>query len=121
VVGEFTEQDSQALCAYFIEQSIAARPEGVDNVMGIFDLSGFGAANADFGFVKFLIQCFFFYYPKRAGEVLMVDVPWAFMPPYNMMKPLLGKYAQLIKFVSQGEAVEYFRPGEAPPDLIAPR
>ena len=116
-MGEFSEQQSQALCAYFVEQAIASRPAGVDNVIGIFDVEGFGMQNADFSFVRFLIQCFFFYYPKRAGEVLMVDAPWAFMPPFQMMKPLLGKYGDLIHFVSRSQAASYFRPGEAPPDL----
>jgi CRAL/TRIO domain len=118
VIGEFSEADSQALCAYFVEQAVAARPQGVDTVIGIFDLADFGLGNADFSFVRFLIQCFFFYYPKRAGEVLMVDAPWAFMPPFSVMKPLLGKYAELIKFVSRREAAAYFRPGEAPPGLL---
>ena len=116
-VGEFSERESQALCAFFIERAIAARPPGVETVIGVFDLDGFGLSNADFAFVRFLIQAFFFYYPKRAGEVLMVDAPWAFMPPYELLKPLLGKYADLIRFVSREEAREYFSPGDAPPDL----
>ena len=116
-VGEFSEQDSQRLCAYYVEQAVASRPAGVDTVLGVFDVSGFGLQNADFAFVRFLIQCFFFYYPKRAGEVLMVDAPWAFMPPFELMRPLLGKYADLIKFVSRREAAAYFEAGKAPPDL----
>ena len=117
-MGEFPERKSQELCAFYIERAIAARPPGVDSVVGIFDLRGFGLNNADFAFVRFLIQAFFFYYPKRAGEVLMVDAPWAFMPPFELMRPMLGKYAQLIRFVSRAEARRYFRAGEAPPDLL---
>ena len=105
------------MCAYYVEQAVASRPAGVDTVLGVFDVSGFGLQNADFAFVRFLIQCFFFYYPKRAGEVLMVDAPWAFMPPFELMRPLLGKYANLIRFVSRREAVAYFGAGKAPPDL----
>lgn len=114
-VGQFTERESQELCIYYIEKAIDARPPGVDNVLGIFDLRGFSVSNADFGFVRFLIQAFFFYYPRRAGEVLMVDAPWAFMPPYELMKPLLGKYAQLIRFVSTADLRDYF-PGDTLPD-----
>jgi hypothetical protein len=116
-VGQFSERKSQELCAYYVEQAIAARPPGVENVMGIFDLRGFGLHNVDFVFVKFLIEAFFFYYPKRAGEVLMVDAPWAFMPPYEMMKPMLGKYAELMKFVSKQDVRTYFKPGEVPREL----
>lgn len=68
MIGQFSERQSQELCTYFIEQAIAARPEGVDTVMGIFDLKNFSVFNADFSFVRFLIQAFFNYYPKMAGE-----------------------------------------------------
>lgn len=67
VIGQFSERQSQELCTYFIEQAVAARPESVDTVMGIFDLKGFTVFNADFSFVRFLIQAFFNYYPKMAG------------------------------------------------------
>ena len=33
-------------------------------VLGIFDLRGFTSANADWGFVRFLVDIFFLYYPK---------------------------------------------------------
>lgn len=116
-VGEFSTRESQELCAYFIEEAIAACPPGVENVMGIFDLREFGLQNADFNFVNFLIDAFFLYYPKRAGEVLMMEAPWAFMPPFELMKPMLGKYADLIKFVSKDEARRYFKPTEAPREM----
>jgi len=103
---------------YHIERAIGARAEGVDNVVGIFDLRGFGPRNADFRFVRFLMQAFFYYYPKRAGEILMVDAPWAFMPPFELVKPLLGKYSQLIRFVSVAEAREYFEPGCVPAEFL---
>ena len=118
-IGEFSERDSQRLCAYYVEQAVKSRPPGVDTVLGVFDVAGFGLQNADFAFVRFLIQCFFFYYPKRAGEVLMVDAPWAFMPPFELMRPLLGKYADLIKFVSRREAAAYFKAGEAPAAVVS--
>ena len=118
VTGEFSVQESQELCVYHIEKAINCRPPGVDNVLGIFDLRGFGMKNADFEFVQFLIQAFFFYYPKRAGEVLMVEAPWMFLPPYELMKPLLGKYSQLIRFVSVTEVREYFQPGTLPEDFL---
>eukprot|EP00892_Ulva_mutabilis_P005675 jgi/Ulvmu1/347/UM001_0352.1 len=114
VIGQFTERQSQELCTYFIEQAIAARPEGIDTVMGIFDLKGFTIFNADFNFVRFLIQAFFNYYPKMAGEVLMVDAPSAFLASYELMRPALGKYGNLIRFVKRAEVARYFSPEAVP-------
>jgi hypothetical protein len=118
IVGQFSKRESQMLCVHFIEKAIRACPPGIDTVIGIFDVAGFGLGNADLTFVHFLIEAFFFYYPKRAGEVLMVDAPWAFMPPFEMMRPLLGKYGELIRFVPRREALSYFRPGQAPRNLM---
>lgn len=86
-------------------------------MIGIFDLRGFGPANADFAFVAFLIKAFFFYYPKRASEVLMVNAPWAFMPAYNLVKPALGKYAALIRFVDVLEVRTYFASDTVPSEF----
>ena len=32
------------------------------------------------GFVRFMVDIFFTYYPKRLGQVLFVDAPWIFKP-----------------------------------------
>lgn len=105
------------MCVYYIERAIEARPDGVDTVIGIFDLRGFGPRNADFKFVRFLIEAFFNFYPRRAAEVLMVDAPFAFMAPYEMVKPALGKYGNLIKFVSRDRVRQYFEAGKVPIDF----
>ena len=42
------------------------------------------------------IDVFFNYYPKRLGQVLFVDAPFIFQPGWNMVKPLVGKYAALV-------------------------
>jgi hypothetical protein len=117
ITGQFPARKSQQLCAFYIERAIEARPEGVETVIGIFDLRGFGLKNADFGFVGFLIEAFFNFYPKRAAEVLMVDAPLAFMGPYELMTPALGKYGNLIKFVSVSQVRQYFSPATLPPDF----
>ena len=118
VVGQFPPRKSQELCVYYIEKAIEARPDGIDTVIGIFDLKGFGLQNADFVFVKFLIDAFFNFYPRRAAEVLMVDAPLAFMAPYEAIKPALGKYGNLIKFVSRHRLRQYFEAGKVPSDFV---
>lgn len=68
-------QDSQRLCVHLMDRalerlaaaqggSLDPAASGVQTVLGIFDLRGFTSANADWGFVRFLVDIFFLYYPK---------------------------------------------------------
>jgi hypothetical protein len=51
----------------------------------------------------------------RMGQVLLVDAPWMFKAPWEAIKPLLRKYAALVRFVSRQElAAEYFTPSTLP-------
>lgn len=113
--------DSQQLCVYTLERALERLPPGQDTVLGIFDLRGFQSQNADMGFVKFMIDIFFTYYPKRLGQVLFVDAPWIFKPGWEMMKPWLKKYAALVRFVSAEEVRrEYFTNETVPGDFVPP-
>jgi hypothetical protein len=47
-------------------------------------------------------------YPKRIGQVLLVGAPLLFQPLWAVVKPLLGKYASLVEFVSVQQAQQYF-------------
>ena len=61
---------------------------------------------------------FFTYYPKRLGQVLMVDAPWLFQPPWQLIKPLLKKYAALVRFVSAEDVRnEFFSADIVPEDF----
>lgn len=49
----------------------------------------------------------------------MVDAPWIFQPTYSIIKPMLGKYAALVRFVSSQQlATEYFTPETVPRDFL---
>lgn len=112
---------SQQLCVYTLERALEKLPEGQDTVLGIFDLRGFQSRNADMGFVKFMVDIFFTYYPKRLSQVLFVDAPWIFKPGWEMMKPWLKKYAALVRFVSADEVRrDYFTPETLPEDFKPP-
>jgi len=64
------------------------------------------------------VEMFFVYYPKRLGQVLMVDAPWIFQPPWRLIKPLLRKYAALVRFVSAKDVrQEFFTPLSVPKDF----
>lgn len=94
-----------------VERSRAEGEGGVETLMCVFDLRGFTMKNADIDFVKFFIKCIFDYFPKRVSQVLIVDAPWVFKPVWAVIKPLMGKYASLVRQVKVSEAKEYFVEG----------
>lgn len=116
--GEYSLDDSKRLCILILEKALKQLPEGQDTVLGVFDLRGFKQKNGDLGFAGFLRDIFFTYYPKRLGQVLFMDAPWIFQPSWNLFKPLLGKYAGLVTFVSREELRDnYFTPETVPDDF----
>lgn len=118
VTGEYALDDSKRLCVHLLETALAQLPPGNETLVGIFDLRGFASRNADLGFVRFLVDIFFTYYPKRLGQVLMVDAPFIFKPGWAVVKPWLHKYSALVQFVSREELKQhYFTPDTLPPDF----
>lgn len=103
------------LCVRLVDEALArSRAEGdgaPETLMCVFDLRGFTMKNADIEFVKFFIKCIFDYFPKRVSQVLIVDAPWVFKPVWAVIKPLMGKYASLVRQVKVEEAKEYFADG----------
>ncbi|KAI4970259.1 hypothetical protein ZWY2020_001173 [Hordeum vulgare] len=89
--------ENEKLCAFLVKR-LYETSHGTDNILGIFDLRGFGVENGDLQFLKFLIDVFYYYYPKRLGEVLFVDAPFVFQPMWQLVKPLLKQYASLVRF-----------------------
>jgi hypothetical protein len=120
VTGEYPLEDSKRLCVYMLEKALSQLPEGQETVLGIFDLRGFKNRNTDLGFVRFLVDIFFTYYPKRLGQVLFLEAPWIFQPGWSIVKPWLGKYAALVRFVNLEQLQsEYFKPDTVPDDFKA--
>ncbi|KIZ00867.1 Phosphatidylinositol transfer protein CSR1 [Monoraphidium neglectum] len=118
VIGEFPLSESKRLCAHVLDNAVASLPPGGEQIMGIFDLKGFELRNADLQFAAFLVEAFFEYYPRRMGQVLMVDAPWIFQPSWAVIKPLLRKYSALVRFVDRPTLQrEYFEAGKLPQDL----
>lgn len=107
--------ESEKLCIYLIEKALSQLPPGKDKILGIFDLRGFTSKNGDLKFVKFLVDVFFNYYPKRLDQVLFVEAPFIFQPGWNMVKPWLKSYASLVRFCTV-EVVrqEYFTADTVP-------
>jgi len=135
VVGEFPTDDSKRLCVKLIDDAISRLPPpnsaaagssssssaefSGEQIVGIFDLRGFQVPrNADFVFAKFMVEAFFEYYPRRVGQVLFVEAPWVFNPAWQVIRPLMRKYAALVRFVSVDELrKEFFTPETLPADF----
>ena len=89
----------------------AAAPQtsSPQTLLCVFDLRGFTMKNADIEFVKFFIKCIFDYFPKRISQVLLIEPPWVFTPVWQIIKPLMGKYASLVRQVKASDAAAYFK------------
>ncbi|KAL6318512.1 hypothetical protein AAG906_000590 [Vitis piasezkii] len=101
--------EDEKLCVFLIEKALSKLPAGKEQILGIIDLRGFGTENADLKFLTFLFDVFYYYYPRRLGQVLFVEAPFVFKPIWQLVKPLLKSYASLARFCSM-ETVrkEYF-------------
>ncbi|KAL5064616.1 hypothetical protein RYX36_026353 [Vicia faba] len=110
--------DDERLCVFLIEKALSKLPPGEEQILGIFDLRGFGTENADLRYLTFLFDVFYCYYPKRLSQVLFVDAPFVFKPIWQLTKPLLKSYASLVRFCS-AETVrkEYFTDETLPPNF----
>ncbi|XP_045792111.1 CRAL-TRIO domain-containing protein C589.09, mitochondrial-like [Trifolium pratense] len=110
--------DDERLCVFLIEKALSKLPTGKEEILGIFDLRGFGAENADFKYLTFLFEVFYYYYPKRLSQVLFVDAPFMFKQFWRLVKPLLKSHASQVRFCS-AETVrkEYFTEETLPPNL----
>jgi hypothetical protein len=84
------------------------------------DLRGFSLAHVDLGFGAFVIEAFQVMYAGRAAQIVLVDAPYLFKWPWEMLKPLLRKYAGLVRFVSRAQlAADFFTPDTLPPAFAA--
>ncbi|XVE57177.1 hypothetical protein DITRI_Ditri04bG0070900 [Diplodiscus trichospermus] len=101
--------ENEKLCVFLIEKALSKLPTGKEQILVIIDLRGFGTENADLSFLTFLFDVFYYYYPKRLGEVLFVEAPFVFKPIWQVAKPLLKSYASLVKFCNvETVRKEYF-------------
>lgn len=50
--------EDEKLCVFLIEKALSRLPTGKQDILGIFDLRGFGTQNADLKFLTFLVLSF---------------------------------------------------------------
>lgn len=46
----------ERLCVFLIEKALSKLPAGKEEILGIFDLRGFGTENADMKYLTFLVK-----------------------------------------------------------------
>ncbi|KAI5665177.1 hypothetical protein M9H77_24500 [Catharanthus roseus] len=100
IPGKYESIEDKKLCVYLIEKAVGMLPPGKNQILAIIDLRRFGTENADLNFITFVFDVFYYYYPKRLGQVLFVDAPFIFKPIWQLVKPLLKSYASLVRFCS---------------------
>ena len=94
-------------------------PDGT--LLAIIDLHAFGPRNADFAFMRFLVDALYRFYPRRVAAVLLVDAPAGFAAVWAVVRPWLGKYGALARFVSARDVCDAWFDGGAAPAGIAAR
>ncbi len=50
--------------------------------------------------------------------MLLVDAPWVFKPAWEVIRPLLRKYAALVQFAERAQVRQLFKPGDVPPEFL---
>lgn len=48
--------ENEKLCVFSIEKALSKIPPGKEEILGIFDLRGFGPENADLKFLTFIVS-----------------------------------------------------------------
>jgi len=52
----------------------------------------------------------------RLAQMVLVDAPWLFKGPWELIKSLLGKHADLVHFASRQQLARHFFTAETLPD-----
>jgi len=82
----------------------------------VFDMNGFSMQNMDYGFIRFLLNCFQNYYPEMLGVALIVGAPWIFHGCWKIIKQLLDPVvANKVQFIKdKSEIKNYIDESEIP-------
>lgn len=52
----FDQSEDERLCVYSLEKALSKLTDGKEEILGIFDLRGFGLKNSDLKFLTFLVS-----------------------------------------------------------------
>ena len=111
---------SKALCLAVLEDAVASLEGDGEQFLAVVDLRDVGPPQVDIPFVLWLVHALRSYYPKRLGQVALVDPPTVlFESAWSVIKPAVGRHAKLVRLISNAELRrDYFPPNRAPRDLL---
>ncbi|KAJ8601734.1 hypothetical protein CTAYLR_006740 [Chrysophaeum taylorii] len=112
-------RSSQALCIDVLESAIEKLGDDAEQFVAIVDLRHCGTRQVDIQFLIWLVTTLRSYYPKRLGQVALVDPPTVlFQAAWSLVTPYLGKHADLVRIVPSSEIKDfYFHHNQIPHDL----
>mmetsp|Transcript_9984 Transcript_9984/g.30488 ORF Transcript_9984/g.30488 Transcript_9984/m.30488 type:complete len:269 (+) Transcript_9984:61-867(+) len=108
ITNEFPFESSEKMVQKLMDSALENMPPETETMLGIVEMRGFGMKNSDVRLAQLLVDVFFTYYPRRLSELLVVDAPLVFQPMWRIIKPLLRKYASIVKFVKLDDVNSYF-------------
>ncbi|KAF9347833.1 hypothetical protein BGX26_000713 [Mortierella sp. AD094] len=87
-----SDQDPESLekfTLYITEMGRILIQYPIETVCIVYDMSGFGLANMDYNFVKYMVQSFEAYYPESLGVLLIHKAPLVFWGAWKIIEPWL--------------------------------
>ncbi|KAJ3126812.1 hypothetical protein HK098_007106 [Nowakowskiella sp. JEL0407] len=110
------QQKTQRLTALMLEDGRLIMKKPVETASLIFDLTGFGPANSDLNFTKFLVSTLEAHYPESLGAIMILNAPWLFQGFWSLVKPLLDPVvANKVHFVKDAELLNFISKDNIPP------
>ncbi|GAQ78403.1 hypothetical protein KFL_000120490 [Klebsormidium nitens] len=82
-------EEFQRLLVYGSDKAIARMPPGVEQFVGLLDLTGIGYKNMDTGALRFLFDFLQGFYPERLGFLIMLNAPSAFGMVWKVVSPFI--------------------------------
>jgi len=114
---------SKALCVSVLDAAVAAidASQNVEQFVVIVDLRRIGPAQVDLQFAVWLITMLRANYPKRIGQVALLEPPpLLFLPAWNFLKPHLGPHVELVRIIKNNDLAAYFPDKQAMQAALQP-
>ncbi|CAG7994656.1 unnamed protein product [Penicillium salamii] len=85
--GAQSEETIERYIVHVIESTRLIIAPPVETGTIVFDMTGFGLSNMEYGPVKFIIKCFEANYPESLGLLLIHNAPWVFSGESTQRSP----------------------------------
>lgn len=93
--------------------------QGLERVIVVFTLQGFGVKCMDYNFVKRFLFIMANYYPERLGQILLWNAPTIFNIFWGIVHPWINpNTAQKVMFVDTESLESFIAPDQFPEDAV---